>query len=153
MGLALTRAVAEGLLHRDHLSHYCLPDYRPGGLHTRLGRHNSLINRSPEGLLHSSLFAAANSTEGRRGTPTAHGAPNVDASDAPPNAPPAARGGNEGAFDLEFDLEAMLGGPSEAEAEAALLRLSASPEEPHGDNLASARPEAARRRPSSPPAL
>jgi hypothetical protein len=105
-----------------------------------LGRHNSLVNRSPKGLRHSSLPAAANSTDGRRGTPAAPTAPDVEVS--------AARGGGEGAFDLEFD-EAMLDGPSEAEAEAALLRLSrgdiASPEEPHGGNRTSARP-------SSPPA-
>ena len=36
MGLALTCAVAEGVLHRDQQGHYCLPDYRPGGLHNRL---------------------------------------------------------------------------------------------------------------------
>ena len=36
MGLALTRAVEEGVLHRDQKGHYYLPDYRPGGLHNRL---------------------------------------------------------------------------------------------------------------------
>ena len=54
MGLALTRAVAEGLLHRDHLGHYCLPDYRPGGLH----------NRSPAGA--SSAADADDATRGIR---------------------------------------------------------------------------------------
>ena len=36
MGLALTRAVEEGVLHRDQKGHYYLPDYQPGGLHNRL---------------------------------------------------------------------------------------------------------------------
>ena len=39
MGLALARAVAEGVLHFDQEGQppqYCLPDYRPGGLHNRL---------------------------------------------------------------------------------------------------------------------
>ena len=36
MGLALTRAVEEGVLHRDQKGHYYLTDYRPGGLHNRL---------------------------------------------------------------------------------------------------------------------
>ena len=121
-----------------------------------LGRHHSLVNRTPEGLL-----------------PTAPDADAPDAPlDAPPDTPPAAtRGGGE---DLELHApkqpspgarrltltpsgrahypdEATLDGPSEAEAEAALLRLSSSPEEPHGDIRASAPPDAARRRTPSPP--
>ena len=51
----------------------------------------------------------------------------------------------------EVEPEATLDGPREAEAEAALLRLSSSPEKAHVDNRASAPPDAARRRTPSPP--
>ena len=58
MGLALTRAVEEGVLHRDQKGHYYLPDYQPGGLHNRL----------PPG---ASSAAAAATADGIRTNPAA----------------------------------------------------------------------------------
>ena len=58
MGLALTRAVEEGVLHRDQKGHYYLPDYQPGGLHNRL-------------LPDASSAAAAATADGIRTDPAA----------------------------------------------------------------------------------